>query len=131
MGAIAAQLRTPAVGAHWKMSRNTRAQIAMAPNPRSAEAAMPEEAQLHGTIEKVGDQTVTVEVYKFVVDLDDSSREKLKEDPYGIVQRFLESQGHTVNGLILDPQAFDDGWPPDWSHIPSGEYKSHWFQKLL
>lgn len=89
---------------------------------------MPEESK--GALRKVGDETV--EVFKLVLDLDDASREKLKADPSGFMQRFLESQGYTVNGLTMPAsQTFGDTWPSDWVHIPSGEYKSHWSQILM
>ncbi|MFD8234874.1 hypothetical protein ACFV20_23735 [Streptomyces sp. NPDC059696] len=91
---------------------------------------MPEEAEIRGTVSKVGEETV--EVYEISLDLDDASREKLKTDPSGVMKRFLESQGYTVNALHMpDLRADDDGWPSGWSHIPSGPMKSHWFPILL
>ncbi|CCK25759.1 hypothetical protein BN159_1380 [Streptomyces davaonensis JCM 4913] len=91
---------------------------------------MAEDAEVRGTLTKVGEETV--EVYKLELDLDDASREKLKADPRAVIQGFLESQGHTVNGLLVaDLQGFDDDWPAGWLHIPSGEYRSRWFPILL
>ncbi|MFH9894129.1 hypothetical protein ACH4OQ_32610 [Streptomyces luteogriseus] len=88
---------------------------------------MSEEAEIRGTVRKVGEETV--EVYAISLDLDDAAREKLMADPSGVMRRFLESQGYTVNALKM-PQLHSvdgDGWPSGWHHIPSGTYKSSWF----
>ncbi|OLZ68725.1 hypothetical protein AVW11_11970 [Streptomyces amritsarensis] len=86
---------------------------------------MPEEAEIRGTVSKAGEETV--EVFKMSLDLDEASREKLKADPSGVLKRFLESQGYTVNALnIPDLLANEDVWPSGWHHIPSGPDKSSW-----
>lgn len=91
---------------------------------------MSEEAEVRGALKKVGEETT--EVYELDLELDDSAREELEADPRGFIKRFLESQGHKVNGLTLDPQSFvGGGWPRGWSHISSGRDESHWFQKFL
>ncbi|MFE2538286.1 hypothetical protein [Streptomyces sp. NPDC059371] len=91
---------------------------------------MPEEAEIRGTVSKAGEETV--EVYKMSLDLDEASREKLKADPSGVLKRFLESQGYTVNALKMpDLQANEDVWPSGWIHITSGSEKSHWHQIYL
>ncbi|MCX3289251.1 hypothetical protein OR263_21500 [Streptomyces sp. NEAU-H22] len=91
---------------------------------------MSEEAEIRGTARKVGEQTV--EVYTISLDLDDASREKLMADPSGVMRRFLESQGYTVNALKMpELRRFEDEWPSGWHHIPSGPEKSHWFPIYL
>ncbi|MFH8699034.1 hypothetical protein [Streptomyces chartreusis] len=86
---------------------------------------MPEEAEIRGTVSKAGEETV--EVYTMSLDLDEASREKLKADPSGVLKRFLESQGYTVNSLKMpELHANEDVWPSGWLHIPSGPEKSHW-----
>ncbi|GAQ66075.1 MULTISPECIES: hypothetical protein [Streptomyces] len=87
---------------------------------------MPEEAEIRGTVSKAGEGTV--EFYTMSLDLDEASRAKLKEDPSGVLKRFLESQGYTVNALKMpDVQVGEDVWPSGWHHISSGPEKSHWF----
>ncbi|MCX5230902.1 hypothetical protein [Streptomyces sp. NBC_00233] len=91
---------------------------------------MTEEAEIRGTVSKEGEETV--EFFKISLDLDDASREKLKADPSGVMKRFLESQGYTVNALTMsDLQANEDVWPSGWIHTPSGPEKSHWRQIFL
>ncbi|MFI8520346.1 hypothetical protein ACIGEZ_21335 [Streptomyces sp. NPDC085481] len=86
---------------------------------------MPEEAEIRGTVSKAGEEKV--EVYKMSLDLDEASREKLKADPDGVMKRFLESQGYTVNALEMpDLLAHADVWPSGWYHISSGPQKSRW-----
>ncbi|MFE9031217.1 hypothetical protein ACFYOA_34005 [Streptomyces iakyrus] len=91
---------------------------------------MSDEAEIRGTVRKAGEETV--EVYEISLDLDDASREKLKADPSGVLKRFLESQGYTVNALhIPDLQAHDDVPPAGWHHIPSGPERSRWYPRYL
>ncbi|MEU3693848.1 hypothetical protein [Streptomyces narbonensis] len=91
---------------------------------------MPKEVDIRGTVSKVGEETV--EVYKMSLDLDEATREKLKADPSGVLKRFLESQGFTVNALQMpDLQGNEDVWPSGWHHIPSGPEKSRWIPIYL
>lgn len=95
---------------------------------------MSERSEVRGTLTKIKEESV--EVYELVMNLDDSSREELRADPHGFIQRFLESQGHTVNRLTIDPQGFDnvlreETWRSGWHHVPSGPDKSHWHQIFL
>ncbi|MDX3698036.1 hypothetical protein PV726_49470 [Streptomyces europaeiscabiei] len=95
---------------------------------------MSEKSEVRGTLKKVREETV--EIYELVLDLDDASREKLRADPHGVIQRFLESQGQTVNRLTTDPQVSDEvlrdsTWRSGWHHMPSGPEKSRWDQIFL
>lgn len=89
---------------------------------------MTEKADIRGTVRRVREETV--EVYEISLDLDDASLEELNSDRRGVIKRFLESQGYTVNALaVQDPAADEDMRSATLHHMPSGEDKSTWYER--
>jgi hypothetical protein len=75
---------------------------------------MPNGDVLRGSIEKTGEGSF--EIVNLKLDIDEAARGEIEADPRGAVQRFLESEGHTVNRIVITDPSPDGLANSQWHH---------------